>query len=90
MAQGIIKAMGYQKYATYICLVGYWIISIPLAYVFAFTLKIGVRGIWMGSPIGLFCVSSAFLYLIYSADFEELSRKISDRILEENKGRKDA
>ena len=87
IAQGTIRAMGIQKYATIICIFGYWAISFPLTYLFAFVLDFGIKGIWGGFPIALFFVSAAFLYLIYSADFDEISKKISIRIHQESNGK---
>ena len=40
----------------------------------------------MGVPIGLSFISIAFLWLIYSSDFHELSKAIVERIQKEKQG----
>ena len=73
MTQGIIRAMGYQKYAAYACLISYWFISFPLTYLFTFVCNLGIRGIFLGLPFGLSTLGLIFLYLIYTTDFNDLS-----------------
>jgi len=80
---GAIRAMGFQKYASFICIVSYWAIGMPLSITFAFQLEYDVLGIWLGLPFGLTCVAISFLYMIYTTDFQELSQKIVDRLEKE-------
>mmetsp|Transcript_11372 Transcript_11372/g.10035 ORF Transcript_11372/g.10035 Transcript_11372/m.10035 type:complete len:97 (+) Transcript_11372:18-308(+) len=50
ICQGIIRAMGYQKYASYACLLSYWLISFPITYILTFYVNYGIKGIFMGLP----------------------------------------
>jgi MATE family multidrug resistance protein len=59
---GILRGLEDVRMPTYITLVGYWIISLPLAYFFAFTLKLETTGIWFALLISLAFVGIA-LYL---------------------------
>jgi len=63
----------------------YWLIVFPLAYVLAFYFEFEVPGLWMSMTIGLILLSFAFLWIIYSSDWDDLSRKIVDRIQKEQK-----
>lgn len=48
---GPIRAMGYQKYATIICIWSHWFVAVPLTFLFTFYLNFGVYGIFMGKLI---------------------------------------
>lgn len=68
---GILLAMGYQKYATWVNLLGYWLIGIPFAiggYYFGYKLV----GIWAGVGLGSASVAVLFSILIYLADWDAI------------------
>ncbi len=56
--------MGDVKYPTWVTLIGYWVIALPLAYYLAFPLKMEVVGIWYALLISLVFVGIA-LFLRY-------------------------
>lgn len=78
MLQGTIRgpicAMGFQKYATYVSIVSYWIVAIPFAYVLTFPLNLRIIGIYLGMPIGSCIVFIAYQYKIMSTDWYQLSK----------------
>ena len=80
---GILRGMGLQKYGTPTCIIGYWIIAIPLSYFFGFYLGFGLRGIWFGMPLGVMTIATVFIYVICSTNFKELSGEIMERIEKE-------
>jgi MATE family multidrug resistance protein len=41
------------KIPTIITLIAYWIIGLPMSYIFAFKLDYGVQGVWYGLFLGL-------------------------------------
>ena len=49
---GAIRGIGKQDFGSIMSLISYWIIMLPLCYLFAFTFDFGVIGIWIGVPIG--------------------------------------
>lgn len=49
--RGVLTAVGYQKYATYINLFGYWLVGIPLA-LLGYYYDLKLIGIWGGIGIG--------------------------------------
>ena len=57
---GILRGLKDVKYPTGVTLIAYWLIGLPFAYFFAFTLKMDVQGIWYGLTIGL-TISAIFL-----------------------------
>lgn len=61
-AIGVLRGLEDYRFPTLVAFVGYWIIALPLCYVFAFPLGYKVYGVWLGLSIGLAFVSVA-LYL---------------------------
>jgi MATE family multidrug resistance protein len=49
--QGVIKALGIQEKVAVINLIGYWVLNMPLCWLFAFHFKFGFKGIWMAMLI---------------------------------------
>ncbi|MBN8696022.1 MAG: MATE family efflux transporter [Bacteroidetes bacterium] len=53
VALGALRGINDVKIPTIITLIAYWIIGLPISYLFAFKLNMGVEGIWYGLSIGL-------------------------------------
>lgn len=53
-AQGVIRALGLQKQASYIALAAYYIVTIPLACLLCFVGSMNVAGLWIGVLAGCF------------------------------------
>ena len=60
--QGTMKALQKQRNASIILVLCLYIVSLPMAYWFAFGLNKGVQGLWWGFSIGY--IPSLILYLI--------------------------
>jgi len=50
---GILRGMEDVKFPTYITLIGYWVLALPLAYVLGFICKMEVIGIWWALTFSL-------------------------------------
>jgi MATE family multidrug resistance protein len=61
VAAGVLRGMGRPHAATLINLLGYYLLALPLGYLLAFPLGLGLRGIWYGLIAGLVVVSVALL-----------------------------
>src|SRR5690606_36022245 len=61
---GILRGVGDVNRPTFIAFVAYWIIGLPLAYVFGIYFGWGIKGLWYGLTTGLLA-SSLMLYLRY-------------------------
>lgn len=59
---GALRGLEDYKIPTYITLIGYWFIALPLCYVFAFVLKMEVYGVWLALSLCL-CFISVFMFL---------------------------
>ncbi|MHB8259349.1 MAG: MATE family efflux transporter [Bacteroidia bacterium] len=58
---GVLRGLSDVKIPTIIALTAYWIIALPLAYLFGFTAHLGIYGIWYGLTAGLI-FSAIMLY----------------------------
>ena len=67
---GILRGLEDTRMPTYITLIGYWLIALPLAYLFAFTFKLETIGIWIALLISL-----AFVALVLYWRLNHLIRK---------------
>lgn len=73
---GALRGMADVKIPTFITLIAYWILGLPIGYILSFKFNIGPEGIWYGLLIGL---SSAGILL--SLRFHFISKAISNEKL---------
>lgn len=59
---GILRGLEDVRMPTLITLVGYWLIALPLAYYFAFTLKMETVGVWIALLFSLIFVAVGLLW----------------------------
>lgn len=64
VAVGVLRGLDDYKYPTTIAFIGYWLLALPLCYVFGFLLHYNVYGIWFGLSIGLGFVAVALYFRI--------------------------
>lgn len=68
---GMLRGIEDVKWPTYITLIGYWVLALPLAYVLGFTCNLKVYGIWVALSVSLVFVGVAlywrFSYLMRQA-----------------------
>lgn len=58
---GILRGMGDVNIPAVITFLAYWVIGLPVGYLFGITLNLGVNGVWYGLVLGLM-VSSILLF----------------------------
>lgn len=63
-AIGVLRGLEDYKFPTVIAFIGYWLIALPLCYLFAFVFHYNVYGIWLGLSVGLGFVSLALYFRI--------------------------
>lgn len=59
---GVLRGLEDVSVSTYVTLVGYWVIALPMSYIFAFTIQLEVLGIWIALFISLVLVSIGLYY----------------------------
>ena len=68
---GALRGVKDVKIPTVITLIAYWVIGLPMSYVFGFKLNMGVQGIWYGLSIGL-----TFAAILLFLRFNHISKKL--------------
>merc|ERR1712232_590621 len=71
--QGIFRAIGKQALAAKMNFIAYYIIGIPLGYILAIPLGLGVEGLWLGMAAGLCFVSWVLSAVLLRCDWQQLS-----------------
>jgi MATE family multidrug resistance protein len=61
VAGGVLRGMGRPQVAALVNLLGYYVLALPLAYVLAFRMGLGLLGIWLALAVGLLAVAGALL-----------------------------
>jgi len=62
---GILRGMGDVNIPTFITLLAYWVIGLPLGYVLGIKLNMGAEGVWYGLVAGL-GIASILLYIRFT------------------------
>lgn len=70
---GVLRGIGDVNVPTIITFLSYWIIGIPLGYLFGFYFNLGVNGIWYGLTIGLLS-ASILLFIRFQSRTKALIR----------------
>lgn len=68
---GILRGMGDVNIPTLITFLAYWIIGLPMAWIFGVYMNLGANGIWYGLTLGLL-VSALLLYIRYNHHSKKL------------------
>jgi MATE family multidrug resistance protein len=50
---GICRGLTDVRIPTLITFVAYWVLALPVGYLFGFILELGVQGVWLGFLVGL-------------------------------------
>jgi MATE family multidrug resistance protein len=62
---GALRGVKDVKLPTVFTLIAYWVIGLPMSYVFAFKMNLGVQGVWYGLSLGLF-IAAVSLFLRFN------------------------
>ncbi|WP_297335528.1 MATE family efflux transporter [Algoriphagus sp.] len=69
---GVLRGMEDVKFPTWITLLAYWVLGLPLGYFLAFELEMGAVGIWYGLLIGLSITAVVLFYRFHKLSQREL------------------
>ncbi|KAI9244199.1 mate-domain-containing protein [Phascolomyces articulosus] len=81
LSTGVLQGLGRQKVTATVSFISYFIVYIPLCYVFAFTLDGGLFGLWTGQSIGyLVYTLMQVLYILLKVNWSVESQNAQKRI----------
>lgn len=81
---GIFKGIGKQIWTTFAYVICFYIIGVPNTYMFCFTFKFGLRGLWSGLLVGLIVIAIVLLILLIKADWHMIAAKAKESLLKES------
>ncbi len=71
---GALRGMADVKIPTWVTLVAYWGLALPLGYLMAFHWGVGVQGVWFGLLIGLTITGGVLLYRFHYLSLKLLNK----------------
>ncbi|KAA8541312.1 hypothetical protein F0562_025275 [Nyssa sinensis] len=77
---GAIRGCGRQKIGAIINLGSYYLVGIPCAYLLAFVLHIGGKGLWLGIICALIVQVSSLLIITIRTNWEQEAKKATERV----------
>lgn len=77
---GSMLAMGLQKYGSYINILSYLGLTLPMSYILAFYFDLGVYGVYIGAVSGSSFAGLCYLIVVQTANWEKLAQEISLRL----------
>lgn len=80
---GIIRGLGRQAYGSVFTLICYYLIGLPMALYFAFYVKMGVKGLWLGFTIACIILDIGFWMIINCPDWYLISTQMREKVRKE-------
>ncbi|KAA6421094.1 MAG: hypothetical protein FRX49_09004 [Trebouxia sp. A1-2] len=77
---GVVKGVGKQAVATPFVFFSYYAVGLPLAALFGFQLKGGVKGLCLGMLLGTAVHATCFFFLVWRLDWSLEAQKAADRV----------
>ena len=82
---GAMRGLSMQGHAAIASIVAYYVIGLPLAYLFGLHMQYEVKGLWMGQFLGAAVHCASVLYLVYKHyNWREIAKETHDRIEKDN------
>ncbi|TVU13186.1 hypothetical protein EJB05_40718, partial [Eragrostis curvula] len=69
---GVARGCGWQHMAAWTNLVAFYIVGLPLALLFGFTLGLNIKGLWLGQICGLLCQNCVLLFITLRTNWEKI------------------
>jgi MATE family multidrug resistance protein len=80
---GVLRGQGRQRLVAGIGLVAYYLIALPLAFLFAFGYGLELFGLWCGISVAIVIISFSQLYYVIRSDWEAvINESLKDALAE--------
>lgn len=77
---GAIRGTGQQQRGARICVLAYWVMGIPAALIFGFSLHLKSIGLWLGMLVGPFVQLILYSRLLMSLDWGSIATSCEERL----------
>lgn len=75
---GILRGQGRQYIGGYLNLFSYYVLALPIAYLFGFHYKLELFGLWLGMIAALVFAAACELYFVWNSDWERIIQSSLD------------
>ncbi|KAF8755420.1 Multidrug oligosaccharidyl-lipid polysaccharide flippase [Rhizoctonia solani] len=73
VSDGVLRARGMLGLGAVINICSYYIIGLPVGVALAFWADLGLKGLWAGLAIALFCAAAISIFVVYKTELEPRS-----------------
>ena len=77
---GLIPALSMQTQGSYVTLISAYLVTLPVASLFAFSLDKGIEGLLWGAATGNVCQAAGFAFFILLSDWNKISMEAVTRV----------
>ncbi|CAE6534146.1 unnamed protein product [Rhizoctonia solani] len=86
VSNGVLRARGMLGLGAIINICSYYVVGLPAGVALAFWTHLGLKGLWIGLSIALFCAASISMVVVYKTNWELEVSKARERLAEEGEG----
>ncbi|KAF8699910.1 Multidrug oligosaccharidyl-lipid polysaccharide flippase, partial [Rhizoctonia solani] len=86
VSDGVLRARGMLGLGAIINICSYYIIGLPVGVALAFWADLGLKGLWAGLAIALFCAAAISIFVVYKTNWNLEVSKVRERLAEEHEG----
>jgi len=76
----LLIALEKQQKATYGNFIAYYIVMVPLSYLFAFKLEMGLWGIWFAILFGTSCQCCSNLFFLFQEPWKKIAKRAIEKL----------
>ncbi|CEL63106.1 putative transporter C323,07c OS=Schizosaccharomyces pombe (strain 972 / ATCC 24843) GN=SPAC323.07c PE=1 SV=1 [Rhizoctonia solani AG-1 IB] len=84
VSDGVLRARGMLGLGAIINICSYYIVGLPAGIALAFWAHLGLKGLWAGLAIALFCAAVISIFVVYRTDWDLEVSKAQERLSEEH------
>ncbi|KAF0697889.1 Aste57867_11472 [Aphanomyces stellatus] len=80
VSQGILRGIGRQHIGAAVNSIAYYMVGLPLAYLFGFTFMYDIEGVWFGMTTGSITATVIYFFMIRSTKWQQMADKARERV----------
>ncbi|KAG8761892.1 hypothetical protein FRC11_012499, partial [Ceratobasidium sp. 423] len=86
VSDGVLRARGMLGLGAIINICSYYVVGLPVGVALAFWTHLGLKGLWIGLSIALFCAAVISMVVVYKTNWDLEVSKARERLAEEREG----
>ncbi|KAH7345733.1 multidrug/Oligosaccharidyl-lipid/Polysaccharide flippase [Rhizoctonia solani] len=86
VSDGVLRARGMLGLGAIINICSYYVVGLPVGVALAFWAHLGLKGLWSGLSIALFCAAAISMFVVYKTNWDLEVSKARERLAEEREG----